>query len=147
MWIAYVIFLEKKYPWSMLHDYPRDIQEASTLPAPDEHTLKTSKTVSGLLGLLIMVAAAVMTCICTGDASWPACFISAFIIVFIWNVTDLLVMDWLIFCTITPKWMVIEGTTGCKGYKDYFFHFKGFLIGCVYSLIMALIFGTVAYLF
>lgn len=58
----------------------------------------------------------------------------------------LLIMDWLIICIITPKWVVIEGTEGCKGYKDYMFHFKGFLIGCVYTAIMAVIMTGVDYL-
>ena len=42
--------------------------------------------------------------------------------------------------------MLIEGTEGCKGYKDYMYHFKGFLIGCVYSAIMALIISGIDYL-
>ena len=41
--------------------------------------------------------------------------------------------------------VVIEGTVGCKGYKDYFFHFKGFLIGCVYTTVMALLFAGIDY--
>ena len=45
----------------------------------------------------------------------------------------------LIVCTLRPKWVVLPGTEGCAGYGDYFFHFKGFLIGCVYTAIMALI--------
>jgi hypothetical protein len=62
-----------------------------------------------------------------------------------WNTIDLLVMDWLLVCSITPKIVVIEGTEGCKGYKDYMFHFKGFLIGCVYTAIMAIIFSGITY--
>ena len=68
-----------------------------------------------------------------------------FIIAMTWNVVDLLVMDWLIVCTITPKWIVLRGTEGCKGYKDYFFHFKGFLVGCVYTALMALLFSGIDY--
>ena len=54
-----------------------------------------------------------------------------------WNAIDLIVIDWLIICTLICKWVVIPGTEGCKGYKDYFYHFKAFLIGCVYSTLMA----------
>ena len=64
-----------------------------------------------------------------------------------WNVIDLVLMDCLIVCTITPKWVVIEGTEGCKGYKDYMFHFKGFMIGCVYSAISAVVLSGIVYLF
>ena len=72
-------------------------------------------------------------------------FLFVFVIAMIWNVVDLLVMDWLIICKITPNWVVLEGTEGCKGYKDYFYHFKGFLIGCVYSAIMSVIIAGIDY--
>ena len=52
----------------------------------------------------------------------------------------------MIVCKITPDWVVVEGTEGCKGYKDYMFHFKGFLIGCIYSTIAAVVFTGVDYL-
>lgn len=41
---------------------------------------------------------------------------------FLW---DLIVLDWLVFCTITPSFVVIPGTEGFAGYKDYLFHLKG----------------------
>lgn len=69
-----------------------------------------------------------------------------FIIAMMWNAINLLIMDWLIFCTIAPKWVVIEGTEGCGGYKDYMYHFKGFLIGCIYTTIMAVIIASIDYL-
>ena len=37
---------------------------------------------------------------------------------------DLLILDWLIFCTITPSFAVYPGTEGFAGYKDYGFHLK-----------------------
>jgi len=35
------------------------------------------------------------------------------------------VLDWLIFVTIQPDFVVIPGTEGLAGYKDYGFHFLG----------------------
>jgi hypothetical protein len=37
------------------------------------------------------------------------------------------------YCTITPRFVVIPGTEGMAGYKDYVFHLRGFLIGSVIS--------------
>jgi hypothetical protein len=37
------------------------------------------------------------------------------------------------FCTITPRFVVIPGTEGMAGYKDYVFHLRFFLIGSVIS--------------
>ena len=30
LWMIYVYILVKMFPWEMLHDYPEDIQKAST---------------------------------------------------------------------------------------------------------------------
>lgn len=61
-----------------------------------------------------------------------------------YNAEDLGLVKYI--CKLTAKWVVIEGTEGCKGYKDYMYHFKGFLIGCVYSAIMAIIISGIDYL-
>ena len=79
----------------------------------------------------------------------PTTFLKVFCYIFIiamsWNVIDLLVMDWLVICRITPKWVVIQGTEGCRGYHDYWYHFKGFLIGCVYTTILSLAIAGIDY--
>ena len=60
-------------------------------------------------------------------------------ILFIFNLVDWLLLDWLVFCTLTPRFVVIPGTEGAAGYKDYAFHFRGFLIGTAFSALV----GTV----
>lgn len=59
------------------------------------------------------------------------------------SVVDLLLLDWLIFCKITPDFIVIPGTEGMETYKDFNFHIKGFFKGIVicgfFSILLALI--------
>ena len=148
LWIIYVYIIVKCFPWQMLHDYPKDIQEAATLKEPTEQQNTKSKLFSAI-GSLVIFGAIILFGIAQfrleRTSIWNLLgFI--FIIAMMWNVIDLLVMDWLIICTITPKWVVIEGTDGCKGYKDYWYHFKGFLIGCLYTTLMAVIFTGIDYL-
>ena len=50
------------------------------------------------------------------------------------NLVDLLVMDWLIVCTITPRFLVLPGTEGMAGYKDYRTHPRGFVIGSAVAI-------------
>lgn len=70
-----------------------------------------------------------------------------FLIVFmVANVVDLLVMDYLIVCTIHPMFMMLPGTQPDMGYKNYFYYFKGFLKGIVISLAGALAMGAVVFL-
>lgn len=148
LWIIYVYIIVKCFPWQMLHDYPKDIQEAATLKEPTEQQNTKSKLFSAI-GSLVIFGAIILFGIAQfrleRTSIWNL-FGFIFIIAMMWNVIDLLVMDWLIICTITPKWVVIEGTDGCKGYKDYWYHFKGFLIGCLYTTLMAVIFTGIDYL-
>lgn len=51
---------------------------------------------------------------------------------------DLVVLDWLIFVRSRPRFIVLPGTEGMAGYKDYFFHLKGFLVGVVLSAAVSL---------
>lgn len=148
LWIIYVYVIVTKFPWQMMHDYPEDIQKAATLAEPTDRQNKNAK-LFGLIGSLVIFASLIafgLAQFYQKDLSFLAILIHIFIIGMTWNIIDLLIMDWLIICIITPKWVVIEGTEGCKGYKDYMYHFKGFLIGCVYTTIMALIISGVDYL-
>lgn len=148
LWMIYVYILVSRFPWEMLHDYPEDIQKASTLPAPSDEQKKKAKIFSVLFSLVIFGALIVFGVLqYAGEkVSFPEILLFIFIIAMIWNVVDLVIMDWLIICKLTAKWVVIEGTEGCRGYKDYMYHFKGFLLGCVYSAILALIISGIDYL-
>jgi hypothetical protein len=53
LWIIYVYVIVTKYPWQMLHDYPEDIQKASTLPEPTKGQNRQAK-LFGLLGSLVL---------------------------------------------------------------------------------------------
>jgi hypothetical protein len=52
----------------------------------------------------------------------------------VFNIYDLIVLDWIFFCTIQPRSMVLPGTEGMAGYRDYRFHFIGFLKGLGFCL-------------
>ena len=148
LWMAYLYVVMKCFPWEMLHDYPEDVRKASTLPEPTRKQKRNAKIFSGI-GSIIVFGALILFGLLrfrAERADFLTLFWFLFIIAMSWNVIDLLVMDWLIICTITPKWVVIEGTEGCRGYKDYMYHFKGFLIGCVYTTIMAAMIAGVDYL-
>jgi hypothetical protein len=56
------------------------------------------------------------------------------VVLLVFNTFDLIILDWLFFCTIQPRAMVLPGTEGMAGYRDYRFHFTGFLKGLGFSL-------------
>jgi hypothetical protein len=55
------------------------------------------------------------------------------------NTFDLIILDWLFFCTIQPRAMVLPGTEGMPAYRDYRFHFVGFLKGLGFSAVGSLL--------
>jgi hypothetical protein len=70
--------------------------------------------------------------------------LSVFIIWTVFNVVDLLILDWLFFVTLQPNGIVLPGTEGMAGYKDYGFHLRGSLKGQVGIAIVSLIFAALA---
>jgi hypothetical protein len=68
-------------------------------------------------------------------------FAHLFLVALIPNLVDLVLLDWLLFCTINPSFFVYEGTEGFAGYKDYGFHLrmhaKGFPILVLLIALMA----------
>lgn len=147
MWMVFVYVIIRYFPWEMVHDYPKDIQENHTIPEPTPLQKRNAKLFQIIASLAIFGALFLFGFLqFRGDRTgFLTILLFTFIVVFTWNVVDLLLMDWLIVCTVTPKWIVLPGTEGCAGYKDYGFHFKGFLIGCVYSCLMALIVSGILY--
>ncbi|PFV82355.1 nitroreductase [Bacillus sp. AFS059628] len=71
-------------------------------------------------------------------------YIHAFGILMIFNVVDLFILDWLIFCWITPRFVVIPTTEGMKGYKDYKFHLRGAIVGTKFLAIVSLFLAGIA---
>jgi hypothetical protein len=59
-----------------------------------------------------------------GDLSFLTAFAHSALLLFSFAAWDLLILDWLIFVTIQPDFIVIPGTEGLAGYRDYWFHFE-----------------------
>ena len=136
-------------PEIMLNDYPPDIREK--YGPMSERTKRQRLAVALLLAALGLCIVAISFREVRRDASGDIPFLTAFIHLFtmfsVFNVVDLLVLDWPLVA-IVPSFFVLRGTEGMPGYKDYGFHFRGFMIGTVLILVTsALIAGIVAALF
>lgn len=135
-------------PRLFLQDYPEDIQRAVPQKSSEE------RRVSILFGVpfLFLLFAGPLISTCTlkhqsgGELTFFVASIHAFCIVFIFNLVDWLILDWLVFCTITPNFLVIPGTEGMMGYKDYTFHFRAFRVGTVLSIVAGMIIGALVVL-
>ncbi|HEX2740847.1 MAG TPA: hypothetical protein VHM69_10385, partial [Rubrobacter sp.] len=73
------------------------------------------------------------------DEVFFAVFFGTFIMLLVFNLVDLLILDWLVFNTLRPGFVVLPGTEGARGYSDYGFHFRAFLKGVVGALVVSFI--------
>lgn len=62
-----------------------------------------------------------------GGAGFWALFLHALVLILAVSTFDLVVIDWLLLNTFTPKAFVYPGTEGFAGYKDYAFHGRAHL--------------------
>lgn len=128
-------------PRLMLQDYPPAIQAAvpPRTQAERRQALRLGLPFLLVLVLYPFVAAFLFRSQSGGQAGFFLLWLYTSSLIFAFNLWDWLVLDWLIFCTITPKQFVIPGSEGHPAYKDYAFHFRGFLIGTVFSAVLGLI--------
>lgn len=147
LWILILLIMFFRYPWLLVHDYPADARAACQLAEPTAERKRAGLvyTVCAWVILLATLLAMGLAHYGAAPVSFLRIFLHLWSICFMWNVVDLLVMDWLLFCTITPKWVILPGTEHCAGYKDYKFHFTGFLHGCVYMTLFGLVLAGMDY--
>lgn len=111
-------------------DYPPEIQARYGKMSARAARLRPYVAIPFFLALLAFPFAALLdTSADVGRVPFFPAVVSTFVVVFVFNAIDLLVLDWLLFCTVQPRLMVLPGTEGMAAYRDYRFHFVGFLKG------------------
>ena len=74
-----------------------------------------------------------------GPLPYWTVFVHTFLIFLSFWLVDLVILDGLIFCLITPSFVVIPGTEGFAGYKDFSMHLNGhFRKGIPYLMLAGL---------
>jgi len=134
--VVLVLALLRINPEILLNDYPPDIQEKyGPMSERSKRQRIPAATVIGAMVLGVVVASfSAVREQGAGHISVLTAFVHLFVMFSVFNVVDLLLLDWLLVA-IGPRWVVLPGTEGSAGYKDYWFHFRGFLIGT--ALILA----------
>jgi hypothetical protein len=133
-------------PRLWLQDFPADIRDAVPPKTPAE---KRQSLIWGIPLLATFLGIPLLSCLWlarqTGTASFGLLWLDAFGVLMIFNAFDLLVIDWVVVCWLTPSFLVIPGTEGFAGYKNYWHHFRGFLIGTAGLASVATIVATVVW--
>jgi hypothetical protein len=117
-------------PEIMVNDYPPDIR-AKWGPMTDR-SKRQRVLVAGVFLVVVLgtVAWSLKTfpAFAPGHLSFAIAFTHFAIMFGTFNLLDWLLLDWpLVYWQ--PGFLVLPGTEGLAGYTDYWFHFRGFLIG------------------
>jgi hypothetical protein len=131
-------------PEILLNDFPPDIREQH---GPISERSKRQRflvaVLFGAIGLGIVAASfSAVREHGAGRVSFLTAFVHLFVMLSVFNVVDLLLLDWPLVA-IVPRFIVLPGTEGSAGYKDYWFHFRGFLIGVVLILVSSVLMAAV----
>src|ERR1044072_1678581 len=111
---------------ALIDDYPPAIRERH---GPQSARGQRTATVMGLLNALLFVAVPVVGVLdLRGRAEgtlgfWPG-FAFGGVAFLVLVLADLLILDWWLFCTVQPRFMVLPGTDGMPEYRDYAFHWR-----------------------
>jgi hypothetical protein len=116
-------------PDAMIQDYPPAIQARHGPKSDHGRRVSTvmGAVMAGLVLAVCITAPLHLATLATTDSGWSGFwdgfwFGAAFLLAL--DVIDLLVFDWLVFCTIRPRFAVIPGTEDMPDYRDYLFHLK-----------------------
>ena len=111
-----------------LRHFPKEIQKV--VPPKSEKERRISALLSLLIAVPFATALPWRTATLGSHSFWDL-FAYAFGVLFIFNLVDLLILDWLIVCWVKPRWVILPGTEHIAIPNPYIHHFKEFLMGTV----------------
>lgn len=139
-----LLWLVGKNPRYMMRDYPPEIN--ADIPAQAAKEKKAGRR-NGIPFLLLLAGFPLFIALVfkfLGLVSFVELWLRIFVLMFSFNLVDLVILDWMIFCWLTPSFMALPGTEGRPGYKNYRFHFIGFLKGTLIVLVASLVIAGLA---
>ena len=129
---------------AFVDDYPPDIKQKYGPMSPRAARLRPYFAVL-IFSVVLIIPLIGLVKLQTGNDSvafLPALVFSG-IVLLVFNTYDLIILDWIFFCTIQPRSMVLPGTEGMAAYRDYRFHFIGFLKGLRFSAVGSLVIAVI----
>ena len=142
-----LIILPAQYkdPMAMIMSYPPNvIKRVEGLPQyagciKEKEKKHISKKIFGIFFSAVLLAIVAYLSGCRGFAET---FFHVFMLFFVVNIYDMLVLDWGVFCH--SKKLRIPGTEDMdKDYTDYLFHAKGAAKGTIIGIVVALLSGGI----
>ncbi|MET7639965.1 hypothetical protein [Streptomyces sp. NPDC005438] len=117
-------------PDALLHDYPPAIREryVALHGGKSARGARVARLMGVGVGLVLTVTPVVTVALLRGRAPEEPGFWAGFTVGFgiftLINLVDLVLVDWLVFCTLRPAFFTLPGTEGMPEYRDLSFHWK-----------------------
>lgn len=136
--IMFSVFVISTLVWKprlWLQDFPADIQ---ALIPPKTQIEKRQTLWLGAAFVVILFGGLGAAAVDYGsDHGIFGMFIHVYLVWQIVNLIDLIVIDWGGMHLVDPNNPPFPGTEGAKGYRDYRFHFVGFVKGSLMGVVLA----------
>ena len=116
-------------PRIWIGDAPREMQEAATPLSREEKNLRLKWGVPILFSMVVIAPLVTLLLHRQSPLSYTEAFGMMWIAGMIFNLVDLVIIDWLIVVLWKPRWSVIREVEHLYHLNSYGFHFRGFLIG------------------
>ena len=125
-------------------DYPERIKEKVPPQTRREKGIASLVGIPWFLFILAypLVSTANLEKVLGSEFSFAIAFFNLTFMMFLFFLVDLVVLDWLIISKITPKFVIIDGTTP-EDYKDFSHHYKGHLIASLPILLFCALFSAI----
>ena len=147
IWGLPVTLMEVWWPQLWVHDYPKVLQAVITLP-PLTGARKTAAHTFRAVWLLVVLGYVFFSVWRTYGAApvgYWAVYLHVLVMNLLWNLVDTVVLDWGIFCTWRPRFIVLPGSEGHPAYRDYGYHLVALLKGCAISVAGAAVLAGLCY--
>jgi hypothetical protein len=133
------------YPRLWTPSYPPDIRARFGPLTKSERRQRAilALLVYGCVVAVLWLAILRIPALSGGMLTFPQIFGTCWIVLNVFNLIDLVVLDWFVLLTLRPRWAILPGTdANMAGYHDYAFHFRGFLKGLgITTIISAVVTG------
>jgi hypothetical protein len=132
-------------PRIWLDSAPAAVRQVVGAMSVRERQAKRVVSLVTVIGVLALIVQSVVRLIALGGGyvSFLDIALSVFLLTQVFNIIDLLLIDWLLLVTIRPSFLMFPGTEHLADDRDYGFHFRGFLKGVFGSLIVSLIVASI----
>lgn len=127
IYTIFLLLIALKSPRLLLDFYPEEIQ-VQVIPHTSYESKRSTRYQNSLVVMCVLYPF-VVSCYHSIKYDWKfwETFLFSWRLMLFLAIYSLVIIDWLIFCTITPQFIILPGSAGNKAYKNYNIPFWKFL--------------------